>query len=651
MECPYKPSLSYLKERKMKKGLVLRLLVAGLIFTFLLTAALPAANGQEISRVWVKFTPGGQAAVRNALSSVGAQFHYEFDELSAFVVSLPSQAISGLSQNPNVVSIETDPLRYPVSAAASTEVYAPAADTTDVNGQIVPWGIDAVQARDVWDTNLDGVIDDGVQAGSGVTLCIIDTGFYSEHEDLAGVDLVGGFSQVDDNYLRDGAGHGSHVAGTVAAVNNAIGVVGVAPQVGLYIVKIFGDDGLWTHSSDLVDAIYTCAGGGSTVISMSLSGPTANSQEEAAFDALYAQGVLSVAAASNDGTTDYAYPASYDSVVSVGALDESLAIADFSNQNDQVEISAPGVAVLSTVPYIDLSEFTISGMAYQANHIEYSARGSVSAALVDGGLCTTTGDWAGMIVLCSRGDISFYDKVMNVQNSGGTGALIYNNEPGNFLGTLGDGSSSDIIALSISQEDGLYLFANELGNIGTITSEYIWPISGYEHYDGTSMATPHVSAVAALVWSQVPAASVTDIRAAMTATALDLGDPGRDAAFGFGLVQAADALSYLESQPAAQPMVVSVTTDLPQYPTRSTVTITVTAADGTGSPISGAAVSVNVTAPRGPGAGFTGTTDAAGTAVFSYTLKNIGGTYYVDAVMTQIGYLDGSGSAMFTAIK
>ena len=172
---------------------------------------------------------------------------------------------------------------------------------------------------------------------------------------------MGGFSQVDENYARDGAGHGTHVAGTITAVNNNIGVVGVAPHVGLYIVKIFGDDGLWTNSSDLVDAANTCADNGATVISMSLSGPTSSSKEETAFDNLYAQGVLSVAAASNDGTTDYAYPASYNSVMSIGALDESLAIADFSNQNDQVEISGPGVAVLSTVPYIDASDFTIGG--------------------------------------------------------------------------------------------------------------------------------------------------------------------------------------------------------------------------------------------------------------------------------------------------
>jgi len=635
----------------MKRNILLRLLVGGLIFVLLLTASMPAAYGQEIVRVWVEFTPGGQAGIRTALKGAGAQFHYEFSELNSFVVSLPSQALAGLLQNPNVVSIEEDPVRYPSTVSSSTGIFAPIADTVDVNGQIVPWGIDAVQARDVWDANFDGLIDDGIQAGNGVTVCIIDTGLYSEHEDLAGVNLVGGFSQVDENYASDGAGHGTHVAGTIAAVNNDIGVVGVAPHVGLYIVKIFGDDGLWTNSSDLVDAANTCADNGATVISMSLSGPTSSSKEETAFDTLYAQGVLSVAAASNDGTTDYAYPASYNSVMSIGALDENLEIADFSNQNDQVEIAGPGVAVLSTVPYLDSSDFTIGGMTYDANHIEFSGRDSISSTVVDGGLCTTTGDWAGMIVLCSRGDISFNEKVLNVQDSSGVGAVIYNNEPGNFLGTLGEGSSSEIIAVSISQEDGDYIYANELGNVGTITSDYDWPVSSYEHYDGTSMATPHVSAVAALIWSQVPGATVSEIRTAITSTALDLGDPGLDNAFGYGLVQAADALAFLEAAPIKELMVVAVSSDQPSYIRGTTATITVDAADEYGSAIAGASVTVTITDARTRVTMLTGTTDSNGSAVFTYITHNKTGSNTIDAAVSQTGFYDGFGSITLLVIK
>lgn len=135
--------------------------------------------------------------------------------------------------------------------------------------------------------------------------------------------------------------------------------------------------------------------------------------------------------------------------------------------------------------------------------------------------------------------------MVTVQESGGVAAVIYNNEPGNFLGTLGDGNSSDIIAISLSQEDGQFLVANQLGQPANITSAIEWEVSGYEAWDGTSMATPHVSGVAALVWSANPTWSNVQIREALAATALDLGDPGRDVYYGFGLVQAYDAWVYL----------------------------------------------------------------------------------------------------------
>jgi subtilisin family serine protease len=329
-------------------------------------------------------------------------------------------------------------------------------------------------------------------------------------------------------------------------MNNALGVLGVTPgTVKLYFVRVFGDDGAWAYSSTLIDAANRCASAGANIISMSLGGSRSSTTEKRGFDSLYSQGILSIAAAGNAGTSAYEYPASYSSVVSVAAIDESKTVADFSQFNDQVELAAPGVGVLSTVPYIDYSALTVDGTTYLGAHVEYSARGSVSGNLVDGGLCTTTGDWAGKVVLCLRGDISFYDKVMNVQNGGGAAAVIYNNIPGNFLGTLGDGYSSSIIAISLSQEDGLYLVANKLGSLGTVESTLTQPASGYEYYDGTSMATPHVSAVAALVWSADPTATNAEIRTALTSTVQDLGATGRDVYYGYGLVQAKDAITYL----------------------------------------------------------------------------------------------------------
>lgn len=127
---------------------------------------------------------------------------------------------------------------------------------------------------------------------------------------------------------------------------------------------------------------------------------------------------------------------------------------------------------------------------------------------------------------------------MNVQNGGGRAALIYNNVSGGFQGTLGEGNSSTIIALGLSLEDGQYLAANNIGSTATVSSSVVTPASGYEAWSGTSMATPHVSAAAALVWSCLPTATNVQVRNALTSTALDLGTAGRDVHYGYGLVQA-----------------------------------------------------------------------------------------------------------------
>jgi serine protease len=538
----------------MKRRTILKFIGIGLLLILALVSIAPyfSAAAQKPVRVWVDYMPGKQAEVRGILTRAGSDFHYHFEQLGAFVVSLPPAALDNIRRNPNISGVEADPVRMPIAEQQSLAPISMIADTVDPTGQVIPYGIDMVQARKVWDANLDAKIDKKAPTGAGRTVCIIDTGLFDQHDEFGGVDIWGGYSQTNPDpnlWTYDGYGHGTHVAGTIVADNNGVGVVGVTPgTTSLYIIKIFDDAGEWVaqkHASDLVDAIYRCADAGANITSMSLGGSSHNFNEQRAFDSLYAAGILHVAAAGNGATDNYSYPASYDSVISVAAIDSAYTVADFSQYNDQVELAAPGVGVLSTVPWFPLSELVVDGMAYSGNHIEFSAYGSASGVLVDGGRCLTTGDWTGAVVLCERGDISFYEKVMNGQNSDGAAAVIYNNEPGNFLGTLGEGSSSTIVAISISQEDGLYLIANKLGLIGEVYSSITYNASGYEAWDGTSMATPHVSGVAALVWSANPSWTNVQIREALVASAMDLGDPGQDPYYGHGLVQAYDALTYL----------------------------------------------------------------------------------------------------------
>lgn len=299
----------------------------------------PAQAGEGKTRVMVQFRAGQGNAVKHALEGAGAEFHYAFENLNAFAVSLPANAIEGISHNPNVLLVEEDAPRYPISIQASSARVEPQVTLT---GQVAPYGIDMVQARDVWDKDRNGVVDTGAPTAANRKLCIIDSGLYTGHEDLSGLTAAGYSGNLIWN--QDGSGHGSHVAGTIAAMNNTLGVLGVTPgTVQLYIVRVFGDDGAWAYSSTLIDAANRCAAAGANVISMSLGGSRSSRTEQTGFDALYAQGILSIAAAGNEGTTAYSYPASYNSVVSVAAIDASKVVADFSQKNDQVELAAPGV--------------------------------------------------------------------------------------------------------------------------------------------------------------------------------------------------------------------------------------------------------------------------------------------------------------------
>lgn len=502
-------------------------------------APVAASAAQDDERVVIKFQPGKGPQGKAALAAAGGRIARDLEPQNAVGAWIPSGARQALERNPNVLYVEDDQKRYPLTT------------------QTVPWGIKAVQADD---RTLGG-------SSSAPLVCIIDSGYSLGHDDLP-ISVDGAVTDPDLPWNEDGCGHGTHVAGTISALDNSIGVIGVVPSenLNLHIVRVFDNQCTWAYSSDLVAALNKCTEAGADVVSMSLGcsggpggGPFScrNSTEEQAFNDAYASGVLSFAAAGNDGNTSKSYPASYDSVVSVAAVDSADNVASFSQQNNQVELAAPGVAVRSTVPMGTGTDesFVSGGASFEVIAMEGSFEGTASGQLVDCGLGDTPCSGAsGQICLIQRGDITFAEKVQNCQAGGGLGAVIYNNVPGLYSGTLG-GVSTSIPSVGMSQADGQALTA---GADSTITVEP----GDYAYYDGTSMATPHASGVAALVWSNNPGWSNQQIRDALDFTALDLGAGGRDNAYGYGLVQAKAALQYLNgsgSQSSNQPPQASFT--------------------------------------------------------------------------------------------
>ncbi len=482
----------------------------GATLLMMLGATVQAA---EHSRVYVGFAPGQKAAVAQSLNRAGGTTHYTFDRINAFAVSVPTTALKGLSKNPNILYIEDDPKRYLMAETA-------------------PYGIAMVEA------------DIAAQPGTANRkVCIVDSGYSLGHEDLPASGVDGTNDPGTGDWFTDENHHGTHVAGTIAGLANNVGVVGVMPNgnIDLHIVKVFDADG-WAYSSSLVAAVQKCEDAGSDVVSMSLGGSFKSRTEDAAFRDFDKRGMLSIAAAGNDGNTRNSYPASYNSVVSVAAVDSNKVVADFSQQNSQVELAAPGVAVRSTVPHGTGTDESVSvgTDGYGAIAMEGSYQTSNSGVLVDCGIgdapCANATD---NICLIARGTISFADKVLACQNSGGVAAIISNNAPGLFSGTLSTTVTS-IPSVGVSQESGTAL-AGRLGESATVT---VLP-GNYAYYDGTSMATPHVSGVAALVWSANTGCSNAEIRAALQNTAEDLGAAGRDSAYGYGLVKSAQAIAAL----------------------------------------------------------------------------------------------------------
>jgi subtilisin-like proprotein convertase family protein len=439
----------------------------------------------------------------------------------------------------------------------------------------------------------------------------------------------------------------------------------------LLIVKVFNNSGSWvTGQSNLASAAQWCRDQGANVISMSLSGGYSGT-EDAVFQSLYdTNGILSVAAAGNDGDASNAYPANYDSVISVGAVDASSVHAEFSQfpptsndpnnppantEWDVVELCAGGVNVLSTVPLPDGSvpvyEVEVDSTTYSGLHIDESGLGTVSATLVSGGLCDS-GDfdpsWSGNVVLCERGAISFADKINNVGNNGGLVALIYNNAPGNFLGTCGGNCTTGIPGLSLAQVDGQFLQADKLGFTADVTADdgsgCVGCTGGYAYYNGTSMATPGVAAGVAWVWDtcggssgitnkqlrQLLRDSAKDLSGTSPATTGGPYGPGYDAYTGFGLIQLNDAFE-LGRQRFGSTCAIAFSVDPPAQTVCTASTTWADFAIELGSDFVGTTDMTTVSAPSGSSTTFVPSSVISPSTTSTLTLGNLGavadGTY------------------------
>jgi len=297
-----------------------------------------------------------------------------------------------------------------------------------------------------------------ISTGAGVTVAVVDTGVayenngsaYKRAPDFANTLFVAGYDFVNnDTHPNDDEGHGTHVAGTIAqSTNNNLGVAGIAHGASIMPIKVLNSAGSGSYA-DIADGIRFAADNGADIINMSLGGSSGSQTLQDAVAYAYGKGVIIVAAAGNDGTSNILYPAAYNSyVIAVGATRYDEALAPYSSHGAGLDIVAPG------------------------------------------------------------GDL-------NVDQNGDS---------------YGDGVVQQTFVPSCGGR--WWRQTCTYGNFG------------YYLYQGTSMATPHVAGVAALVISNGNASTPDDVRAALENSADDLGAAGWDSTYGHGLLNAVSALAY-----------------------------------------------------------------------------------------------------------
>jgi subtilisin len=405
----------------MKRFALLTLIASLLILSLAGSVMAQNGRGNEAASYIIVFRtnsrPGNMPEFANAYGlQVNAEYHHVLNGIAAVV---PAGRLRALQNDPRVAYVEAD-------MEMSIQV------------QTTPTGIQRTFETSNSNIDIDGTDDFRVD----VDVAVLDTGIDRQHPDLnvvGGIDCtsrrgcVAGTTGDDDHY------HGTHVAGTIGALDNGIGVVGVAPGARLWAVKVLNRRGSGTTSGIIAGIDWVVANGNIEVINMSLGGSGVSSAYKTAIDNAVAHGVVVVVAAGNsDANANNYSPAYVPSAITVSALadfnglagggaastcraDVDDTLADFSNWGSAVDIAAPGVCILSTYPIEQGSYGTISGTSMASPHVAGAAA-----------------------LLASRNNPNNAADVANIRNT------LVNNGNLNWVDDSGDGIQERLLDLSNS---------------------------------------------------------------------------------------------------------------------------------------------------------------------------------------------------------
>jgi len=323
-----------------------------------------------------KFVILGLSAISIALvTQAGVGYTLADEPASVVYPTLPAKVevvatTNDTSAEPELV--ETSPLDE-----ASLSHYIPANQTEILmpNDPYLDqqWALSKINIFQLWQMTT---------AKEDVIVAVLDTGIDPDHQDISGL-IMAEANFTDSPSPSDIYGHGTHVAGIIAAKNDDVGIVGVAPGCRLLNVKVADDVGR-CQASALAEGIIWAVDNGASVINISLEIRDPSPQLEEAIDYAWSRGSVIIAAAGNEGNESPVYPAVYKNCVAVAAINQDGNLAPLSNYGDWVNVAAPGSDIYSTLPN--------NGYGYKTGTSFATAHVSGIAALLFNIVTDTNGD-------------------------------------------------------------------------------------------------------------------------------------------------------------------------------------------------------------------------------------------------------------------
>lgn len=257
-----------------------------------------------------------------------------------------------------LVSPILNPSPSPTGPPVSSPTVSPTPSSSPISNQTIPWGISKISAPQAWE----------ITKGTDIKVAVVDTGIDTSHPDLK-TNIAGCLNFISPTKTcEDDNGHGTHVAGTIAALDNNLGVVGVAPNAKIYALKVLNKNGSG-YLSDIIESLDWSINNQMQVINMSLGSSSGSTLLSEAVVRVYNAGIIMVAAAGNSGPSNNTvnYPAKYPQVIAVAGLDKNDSVPSWSSRGAEVFIAAPGKDIYSTY-YMDTYK-TLSGTSMATPHV------------------------------------------------------------------------------------------------------------------------------------------------------------------------------------------------------------------------------------------------------------------------------------------